>query len=203
MSRRAWALALASAAISLGCGSSPEPVYYAMSTTAGPAQPGWARIVKLRQPALAGYLDRAEIVRRVVHYRLRVASGESWGEPLGDMFARILAQDLAQRLPGSSVFTEGSAIATTPDAVVAIDVQRFDVGQDDELTLQAQVDVERGRDDVAVASRSLSLSIPRAGGTTASLVAGMSVLVGRLADPIAQLLREDPAATGDTAHFSH
>jgi uncharacterized protein len=190
------ALALVSivtgAALALvGCGSSPEPAYYAMAPARGVAEPGWAHLIQLRRTALAGYLDRAEIVSRVSSYRLRVASGDSWSEPLGDMVGRLLGEDLADRLPGSIVFTEASPISADPDAVVSLDIQRFDMGDDGVVTLLAEVTVERPPSRSAVGSRRVELHLRPSGSSTSALVGAMSTLLGQLADDVAVYLRGD------------
>ena len=104
------------------------------------------------------------------------------------MIARVLAEDLTQRMTGSSVFTELGAISADPDAVVEIDVQRFDVGQDGSVTLLAQVAVELSRSHTASASRSITLSARPPATSTASLAVTMSGLLGQLADQVAAML---------------
>jgi uncharacterized protein len=187
--RLALALTLLVTLTSTGCGSSPEPIYYAMAPARGAPAPGWARLIQLRRPALAGYLDRAEIVSRVVDYRLRIASGESWSEPLGDMIGRLLGEDLAERLPGSIVFAEASPISADPDAIVSVDIQRFDMGEDGAVTLLAEVAVEKPPSRAAIASRRIELRARPPGGGTAGLVAAMSALLGQLADAVSVYLR--------------
>jgi uncharacterized lipoprotein YmbA len=173
------------------CGSSPDPVYYSLAAnpmTPGAAHASWAHVIKLRRPALAGYLDRTDIVSRVANYRLHVASGDSWSEPLGDMIGRVLAEDLSQRLAGSVVFTEMSPISADPDAVVSVDIQRFDAGSDGTLTLRAEVAVERAKDRVPIAVETIELHGRPASSDTASLVAAMSDLVAQLAARVAPYL---------------
>jgi len=178
----------------IGCVTSAEPAYYALASTSGPPQPAtWAHVVELRRPGLAGYLDRPDIVRRVVDYRLRLASGDRWAEPLGDMFGRVLAEDLTERLPGTSVFTEASAISAVPDAVIEVEIERFDASADGTVTLLAQVLVEGGGDHRTIASSTFDLQDHPAGADTESAVATLSRLVGRLGDGIATLMRTPPA----------
>jgi uncharacterized lipoprotein YmbA len=195
-------------ALATGCGSSPEPIFYALSPTRGvvqaqaPAVPpppasqgasaapsGVPHAIRIRRPGLAGYLDRPEIVRRVVEFRLGVASNERWGEPLDMMVARVLAEDIQQRVPGASVFTAEGAITADPDATVEVDVQRFDVGETGEVNLVAQVAVERGATHTAAATQAVRLGARPKGDTTAALVATMSDLLGQMADQIAAMLR--------------
>lgn len=186
--------AISLSSIALGCGSSAEPTYFALSAANQPrltsAQATWAHVIKLRRPAIAGYLDRAEIVSGVADHRLRVASGESWGEPLGDMIGRVLAEDLSARL-GSVVFTEASPISANPDAVVSVDIQRFDADDTHTVTLLGQIAVERTSDHASLATRNVALRLPAPPGT-ASLVAAMSQLVSQLADQVAPYLVDAP-----------
>ena len=195
-------------ALATGCGSSPEPIFYALSPTRGvvqvqaqaqaqaqlsppPGAPqtGAPHAIRIRRPGLAGYLDRPEIVRRVVEFRLGVAANERWGEPLDMMVARVLAEDIQQRVPGASVFTAEGAITADPDATVEVDVQRFDVGETGEVNLVAQVAVERGATHTAAATQAVRLGARPKADTTAALVSTMSDLLGQMADQIAAMLR--------------
>jgi uncharacterized lipoprotein YmbA len=174
-----------------GC-ASPEAAMYTLRTVPGVAASGGPSPVEIRRPGLAGYLDRPEIVRDSSDYRLRLNSNERWGEPLGDMLGRVLAGDLAQRLPGVSVFTEAGSITADPAATIELDIQRFDLDADNTVVLLAQADVQRGRAHEPGATRSIRLSLPASGTTTSALVATEAQLVGQLADALASDLRRLP-----------
>jgi uncharacterized lipoprotein YmbA len=148
-----------------------------------------AAAIKLARPGLAGYLDRPEIVRDSSDSRLLLRGGERWGEPLGDMIGRVLALDLAQRLPGSSVFTEAGTLSVDPSATVEIDIQRFDLDTSGVVVLQAQVAVQQGRSHDPGLTRSLRLTVTPAGPSTADLVSAMSAALGQVADQLAMVLR--------------
>ena len=186
MMRRA--LALAALLVVAGC-TSPDTAYYTLRAVPGTPAGGGPPSVQIRRPSLAGYLDRPEIVRDSSNYRLRLNSGERWGEPLGDLFGRVLAENLAQRLPGSSVFTEAGAISADPAATVEIDVQRFDLDVGNTAVLLVQAAVQRGRSHDPGASHSIRLTLPVAGPDTQSLVAAEGQLLGQLADNLAKALR--------------
>lgn len=185
------------AASTVACGSSPPSAFYALSPTPGdtpsppalpaPAIGASARAIRLRRPSIPSYLDRPEIVRRVAGDRLGLATDERWGGPLDEMIGRVLAQDVEERLPGSSVYVEDGAITADPDATVEVNVERFEEGDGGDLTLVAQVAVERGDAHRASAARSVRL-VARAGASTAAQVAAMSNLLGRLAQEIAAML---------------
>jgi uncharacterized lipoprotein YmbA len=184
---RALAFALATALA--GCGSSPEPTFYALAPTPGAAAGAPLRTVRLRHPGLPGYLDRPEIVRRESNYRLGMTASDRWGEPLDAMLARVLAEDLQDRLPGSVVYTEDGAITAEPDATVEVDVRRFDVGADGTANLRAEVAVARGDAHGPPAALAVALAERPTAPSTGALVEAMSGLLGQLADRIALTLR--------------
>ena len=168
--------------------ASAEPAYYTLIARPGVSAGAGPKLVELRRIGLAGYLDRPEIVRNNADYRLRIPAGERWGEPLGDLFARVLAEDLGTRLTGSSVFTSAGAISATADVTVELDLQRFDLDPSGDVLLLAQVAASRGRGGRA-AAQTVRLSVRPAGATTTDLVAAMSVALGQLADRVAVMLR--------------
>ncbi len=188
LSRRGL-LGLALAGAATAC-ASPEPAYFTLAAVPGAPRRGGPALIELRRPGLAGYLDRPEIVRSNTAYSLRVTGSERWGEPLGDLCARILAEDLNARLPGSSVFTSAGSITAEADATVEIDIQRFDADPSGQVVLLAQVAVSRGRTRTAAATRVVRLAVPPAGAGTAELVAAMSRALGQLADALAAMLRD-------------
>ena len=100
----AAALAVASLA---GCGGS-EPSDYTLPPAPGQPKPGGPATVELRTPSVTPYLDRDTIVRSDQDNRLTLADGSSWAGALPDMIGRNLSLDLGQRLPGSTVYAQGS-----------------------------------------------------------------------------------------------
>ncbi len=185
--RHGWLVAPVMLAL-WGC-ASPDPAVYTLRAVPGQPLGSGPAAIKLSRPGLAGYLDRPEIVRDTSVNRLQLRSGERWGEPLGDMIGRVLALDLSQRLPGSSVFTEAGTISVDPSATVELDIQRFDLDQGGTVVLLAQVAVEQGRSHDPAATRSLRLTVQPTGTGTPDLVTAESAAVGQMADQIADMLR--------------
>ncbi len=173
----------------LGACASAEPAYYTLAAVPGAGRQGAPRLIELRRPGIAGYLDRPEIVRAGGAYQLRVAGTERWGEPFGDLVGRILSEDLNTRLPGSSVFTAAGSISAQADATVELDIQRFDADVTGQVTLLAQVSVARGRRAASAVTRAIRLTRQPAGPSTPELVAAMSAVLGQLADQVAEMLR--------------
>ncbi len=172
-----------------GCTRSPDPTLYTLAPVPGEPLRGGPGTVELRRPGLAGYLDRPEIVRASGPYQVGIAGAERWAEPFGDMLGRVLAEDLTQRLPGSTVFTEAGGLSADGDAVVEIDVQRFDADAEGRVTLLAQAAVRRpGRRRVGQ-TRAVRLDVPARPAATADIVAAMSATLGQLADAVAAMLR--------------
>jgi uncharacterized protein len=179
--------AFALLAMLAGC-ASKSPALYTIAIQPGPTVAGGPKTVELHDIGLAGYLDRPAIVRSSDAYRMEVMANDMWGESLGAMIGRVLAEELAQRLPGSTVFGERGAISLNPDATVAINIQRMDIRGGNQLVLLAQVTVEsRRRKDPAV--KTFSISKPVASNTIPDEVAAISAAIGELADGLALMLR--------------
>ena len=170
-----------------GC-TSPNPALYTIAVQPGPAVAGGPKIIVLRDIGLAGYLDRPGIVRASDGYRLEVMSNDTWGEPLGAMIGRVLAVELAQRLPGSNVYGERGVISPNPDATVAVNIQRMDIDSSGNLELLAQAEIEFShRKDTP--AKTFQISKPVASVTTPDEVAAISAAISELADGVAHMLR--------------
>jgi uncharacterized lipoprotein YmbA len=184
---------LAVLAVLAACGS-PNPDFYTLAALPGPVRQGPTHSLELRRVGLAGYLDRADIVRSAAQYKLRVANDERWGEPLGGMVERVFTEDLVERLPNTAVFAESGAISSNPDRVLEIDVQRFDADADGTVVLLAQVAVRHGDERQSSNVRTFRLTAAPASKALRDHVAAMSVALGHLADAVAGMLE-----TGDAA----
>jgi len=164
--------------------SSPNPTLYTLAVVPGATHAGAPRVIELRAIALARYLERSQIVRSSEDYRLDVSGNEWWGEPLDAMMGRILVQELTERLPGSTIFAENTAISVTPDVSVGINLQRLDMDRTGTLVLIAQVALS-GRMTTA---RNLRLTVTPPSTDTSGLVSAMSTATGQLADAVAAML---------------
>jgi uncharacterized lipoprotein YmbA len=184
---------LAGAAALAGC-ASPDPNLYAIATVPGmvqgAAQGGGPRVVVLRTVGLARYLERPQIVVSSEQYRLNVSANDWWGEPLGAMLGRTLIAELAQRLPGSGVFSEAGAISVDPDARAEVNIQRLDADAAGTVILDAQIAVSSTRGRQNVRTRALHVTVPPPSPGITGQVAATSAAVGQLADALAALLRE-------------
>jgi uncharacterized protein len=166
--------------------ASPNPDLYTLAALPGPTAHLPTRSIELRRIGLAAYLDRPEIVRSSAQYRLRVASNERWGEPLGGMLERVFTEDLVERLPGTAVFTEAGAISTAPDLVLELDIQRFDAEASGEIVLLAQVAMRHGDARQSADARTLRFVVRPTSAAIQDHVAAMSRALADLADNVSR-----------------
>jgi uncharacterized protein len=177
-----------------GACSSPNPDLYTIAPVSAATLAGAPKVIALRQIGLARYLERSQIVRSSENYRLDVMSNDWWGEPLGAMLARVLVDELSQRLPLSTVYSETGAVSVLPDVTVELNVSRLDQNAAGMLVLQAQaaMTTTKGRSTPVTRAFRFEVSPPHAGVT--GEVAAISIAVGQLADGLAAMLAAPQAA---------
>ena len=168
-----------------GC-ASPSPNLYSLDLRPGPVRESVRRTVVVRGVGLPRYLDREEIVRAAGGVRLQVAPNDWWGEPLRVMLRRVLAADLAQRLPSADVLGDEGPIAAHPDAEVEVDVQRFDRTPGGSVVFEGYAAIT-GPNRPRVLDR-LRAEVPTGADTTEAQVDAMSAALGQVADAIARRL---------------
>ena len=181
------------AALALAClaaCSSPDPALYTIASVPGAARPGGPSAIELRDVSVARYLERKPIVRSSEDYRLDVSGNDWWGEPVGAMLSRVLSEELAQRLPGTSVFGESGAISADPAVTIEVNVTRMDADRTGAVVLSAQVAVRRVKPARPVVARSVRLTAQPSDASVRAEVAAMSVALGQLADQVAEMLRQ-------------
>ena len=169
-----------------GCASPPVNLYV-LAARPGGVMHAPARSIGVHRIGVAAYLDRPQIVRATAEFRMQVVDGERWGEPLGRMLDRVLTENLVQRLPEASIFSESGAIQADPDIILEVDVQRFDADADGTVTLLAQVAVRRAAGGRAVARTVRLTSVPAGPGTPA-LVAALSAVWAEFSNTVATML---------------
>ena len=167
--------------------SSPQPALYTIAPAQGPTQTGTPPVIAVRAVGLARYLDRSQIVKSSEASRLDVLNNDWWGEPLGAMLTRVLAEELTQRLPQSTVIDEAGAVTASPDAVIEIDVRRLDEDAGGNLILLAQANINFKSRKSSVL-RNFRIVVPPSGTGTAGQVMAISAAVGQLADGLAAML---------------
>jgi uncharacterized lipoprotein YmbA len=179
---------LALAMLLCGCARSSQPTFYTLSPRDGRAQSDAAGVIELRTPHVAGYLDRHALVLRVMADRLELAPHAEWAEPIDGMLARVIASDLARRLPQAQIVTE--AVRAQPQLRIELDVRRFEIGANDTLLLEALVAIRQPALPDAVLLQPVALSKRVRGRDAEALVTGMSELLSELAERLAPRLGE-------------
>ncbi|NHO32736.1 hypothetical protein GOB85_09255 [Acetobacter sp. LMG 1636] len=191
---------MATMAVTLTACSSSSPSLYTLAPVAGPLQPvplGFTpvttlpAVVEVRKPTISGALDRDRIVLSDGGYKLRISATDSWSAPLIEQIPHVVAKDLAQRLPGISLFVQDDATATTPQAYVELVITRFARDDAGNAVLEAQTAVHREESDAPKTNQSILLKTPAPGGTEA-LVSALSTLLGQASDQIAAQIRQLP-----------
>jgi len=134
------------------------------------------------------YLDRPQIVRRSGEVELGVAEFERWGEPLGNMVQRVLAEDLTRRLPRGSVVTTSRTLTGDETSSIELDLSRFDAQADGTIVLDAQWRIRRNGRGVSPPQTVRITRRPADAGTPATVKA-MSDAIGDLAARIAARMR--------------
>jgi uncharacterized protein len=138
-------------------------------------------------------LARNPIVQTSGDYRIVMRPGSWWGEPIDAMLGRVLVQDLAQRLPQSTVYASSGALGgSSPDATVELEVQRLDLDRDGQLLLiaQASVSVEKR---ASVDMRGFHISLPPPSASVEGQIAATSAAIAQVADRVALMLATKPA----------
>jgi uncharacterized lipoprotein YmbA len=175
------------AAAMTACMSSPNPMLYTIASVTGPVQSAAPYVIALQEIGLAEYLQRLQIVRSSDGYRLEVLANDWWGEPLSAMLARVLVEEVGQRLPQSIVISEAGALTASPDVTVALNIQRLDEDATGAVILIAQASLEfRGKR--APILRNFRIAVPTNGTDVAAEVVAISTAIGRLADGLAAML---------------
>jgi len=133
---------------------------------------------------LPSYLDRPEVVFRVAPNELRPSPLDVWAGPLAGQFESTLTRDLELLIDGCDVTTY-PWYAGTFDAIVRVDVLRFDVDGDRAAHLVARWAVRDGDGTCDGPVRESSISAPVAGNDARDAVAALSAVVSTLGGEIA------------------
>jgi uncharacterized lipoprotein YmbA len=171
--------------------ASPDPKLYTIAAIPGSVLAGAPKVIASHGVGVAQYLQRSPIVMSSGDYRVALRANAWWGEPVDAMLGRVLVEDLAQRLPQSTIYSSAGAVTGSPEATIELEVQRLDLDRDGTLLLIAQASViykDRGSPD----TRSFRISQPPPSSDVEGQVAAASTAIGQLADRIAAMLVANP-----------
>ena len=152
------------------CGTSPSVTYYTLpagtATTPG-ATAANEYSVSVGPVTVPDTVDRPNLVLRSSPTQVQIAEFARWAAPLKHEIPRVIAQQLAQLLPGASTRTNVQNAGAPPDYRVLIDIQRFESSPGEGATIEATWSV-RPLSGAAVSGRSVATD--NAGAGNAALV---------------------------------
>ena len=182
--------ALCGTLVAAAC-ASPDPRLYTIAPVPGSEQFGAPKVVALHGVGTPRYLQRNQIVRSSEGYQLDLRTNGWWGEPLDAMLSRVLAEDLTQRLPQSTVYTSSGAVSGSPQATIEIELRRLDLDRSGKLLLIAQGSVSF-KNRASPDTRTFQISEPLPSPGVEGQVAATSTALARMADRIAGMLVAEP-----------
>jgi hypothetical protein len=163
----------------------------AADTPAPPADA--ARVVLGLGPiTLPRYLDRSEVISRVGNNEIRAADFDRWAEPLHLQIARTLAEDLAVLGAVSRVVHHPWYRASDLDAVLELDVLRFERNAEGHALLAARWRLRCPSGGVPLHTEEIILSDPATAADAAAVAEALSRQVAELSRRAAAALHARP-----------
>lgn len=151
------------------------------------ARPGL--IVTVGQVMLPPALDRNSFVRRVGPEQLEMSGQDRWAAPLDGIVRRVLAADLASRMPGADVIAPGDPMPSGHVLTVDVNLRQFIGDANGQVILDADWSV-RG----SAKTHPISLTRQAGSGKADAIAAAMSALLADLSDHIAAALASRAAS---------
>jgi uncharacterized protein len=172
------------------CATSPKSRFYALEPVPGTriAETVSGPPIVVDAVHLPDVLDRLPLVRRVDSNQVQISETDRWAAPLDEMSRRVLAWDLATRLPAAVVVAPDAP--KPPGAVrgLVVSVEEFDADAAGRVRLDAVWTLLAGSPQKPVIERRETIRVDGAD-RFASEPAAMSRALGLLADRIAAALR--------------
>nr|WP_294510941.1 PqiC family protein [uncultured Rhodopila sp.] len=195
LSRRLGGFAVCLSATLLAACSSPDPKLYTVASLPGTAVSGTPKVVSLHSVGIARYLQRNQIVQTSEDYRVVLRGTDWWAEPLDAMLTRVLAQDLTERLPQTTVYTSAGAVTGSPEATIEVELSRLDLDRAGNLLLIGQGSVSF-KNQASPDTRSLHISQTPPSPGVEGQIAATSTAIAQVADAIAAMLADGRPAVG-------
>ena len=179
------------------CGSSPKTQFYTLDpvTPEGPTKPAASIPVQVAAVHIPPALDRQEMVRETAPHQLDVSDQNRWGGSLDSMVQRVLTQNLAQRLPPSSIVLPQEPAPQRHDAIV-VDILQFDEDASGHVIFDGSWSLTASDADKPLTSRHLRLSARTGSNSYSDQAAAMSRVLGELSDSIAGELAAATRSSG-------
>lgn len=122
-----------------GCASSPPARFYSINSgiTPAPANTAATTTIAIAPVTVPEMVDRPQIVTRSARNEINFSEFARWAEPLKQATARAIGDQLAQQIPGATVFTYPQGANVDAQYQLLIEVSRFDAVLGESLTLEA------------------------------------------------------------------
>jgi uncharacterized lipoprotein YmbA len=177
----------------IACTPTTLPTRFYVLTVVPPAggAPAMARevAVGVGPVALPGYLDRPQIVTRTGGDEIDLAQFDQWGEPLRSAVPRVLAEDLAARVPTERIMLFPWRGTRTVQYQVTVEILRFEGKPGGEVMLRARWRLLDGSGR-ELALRATAVAEPTGGPGYGPLVAALSRALAALSGEIASAITE-------------
>src|SRR5579885_193871 len=188
---------VALAAALAGCGTSPPPKFYALSSASAPDGAPPADVAVLVGPvSIPADVDRPQFVVQKGPNSVEVDEYSRWSAPLNDSIARVVAADLSVLLGSPDVAT-ASLANFKAQYRVTIDVQRFDSIRGQGTTLEAVWVVRKANGETRSGRTVAHETVSGDGFDT--LAAAHSRALAKMSADIAGAIRAEAAATADAS----
>ena len=173
----------------VGCGTTPNPRFYALNSVAPAAAPPANLSVAVGPVTIPADVDRPQIVNTVGPNRVRLEEFDRWAAPLQNDIARVIVANLVVALGTPRVTLASQPVAAGSDYRAVVEVQRFESALGDGATLDAVWSVARTKDGKAQTGRTTAREAA-AERSFDALAAAHSRAVGRLSQDLANAVRE-------------
>lgn len=135
--------------------------------------------------SLPAYLDRSEMVVRVVPNKIRLSTLDRWAEPLQENFARVFVANLATATGSDNPLEFPWHGRPAVDYRVTVAVEQFEQRSDGVAVLLARWQLREGVDGATVRSSRSRYEARIDGASTSDAVDALSRTVALLAEEIA------------------
>jgi uncharacterized protein len=139
---------------------------------------------------LPGYLDRQEIVTRVAPNRIALSENDRWAEPLGENFARVLAQNVAAILRAGRIHVYPWPSDKRPAYQVEVEVLRFEVDMAQAAQLAVRWSVRNTGNKNSIRYRESRLTRRAEARNMEASVAALSAVLADLSREIAEAIEQ-------------
>ncbi len=172
-----------------GCATSPASNFYTLSPVqaSGQSQGADPILIAIDPVTVPELVDRPQIVSGLDANRVSIDEFARWAEPLKSQISRVLAADLAQRIPGAIVSSYPQRVDENAYRV-SVDVQSFDSSADGTAMLAVIWSVRQPKREERISGRTV-VHEPVSGPGYDALVAAHSRALASVAGDVAVAVR--------------